>query len=415
MRGAYAVGALLGGLTVACGEASSAQRVDAAGHDASGSVGGSAGVSADAASDTNVSEANGDAVSDAPVGDATSDAPAGDATSDAQSGDATSDVQAGDATGDVNTADAAVPLPVEHPAYPGPPLLWPVRRSAAERRISSAFGPRLKASDNFRYDFHRGIDIPGTSGEDVIAVADGVVTKIAVEGSVSAPEGGNTVYLQHALSAPVSFHGQSVDRFYSVSMHLSAFAPGLTVGQSVKQGDVIGALGQSGTTVFDHVHFEIRLGTQCSLEWQLANPTSSCAVGYDPHVNPTQYLFADDAAPPELVVHPASAGVLTVDLGAPTPAADFDSLVVRLDDAQGTSVIAATLALDARTGLDPTSIATLDQATLGVFTLRPAKLDQTSTRWAMSVDVALPASATPLRGSVRAEDVWGNGVTVTVP
>jgi murein DD-endopeptidase MepM/ murein hydrolase activator NlpD len=53
---------------------------------------------------------------------------------------------------------------------------------------------------------------------------------------------------------------------------------------------VVATMGQTGDTVFTHLHFEIRVGSRCSFQYQLANPTSSCAVGYEPHVHPFAIL-----------------------------------------------------------------------------------------------------------------------------
>jgi len=41
--------------------------------------------------------------------------------------------------------------------------------------LRSVFGPRPLVSENERYDFHRGLDIPTPIGTPVFAIADGVV------------------------------------------------------------------------------------------------------------------------------------------------------------------------------------------------------------------------------------------------
>jgi len=149
--------------------------------------------------------------------------------------------------------------------------------------ISSPFGHRQKASDDFRYDFHRGIDIPGDSGEPVVAMADGEVYRTYFDGdpSSSFPNGGNVVILRHSFDQPYPFHDMDFTTYYSLYLHLDEiFVDTATLGgpyDPVAKGVVIGTLWQTGDTVFDHLHFEIRIGTTCSREFQVANPQSSCA------------------------------------------------------------------------------------------------------------------------------------------
>ena len=56
-------------------------------------------------------------------------------------------------------------------------LVWPLSNSKlmTDYPLSSTFGPRLKASQNFIYDYHRGIDIPTLTGTDVHAVQTGSI------------------------------------------------------------------------------------------------------------------------------------------------------------------------------------------------------------------------------------------------
>ena len=51
-------------------------------------------------------------------------------------------------------------------------------------------------------------------------------------------------------------HGNGVETVYG---HLSRFAKGLFVGKVVKQGDVIGAVGMTGTATGPHLHYEYRV------------------------------------------------------------------------------------------------------------------------------------------------------------
>lgn len=49
------------------------------------------------------------------------------------------------------------------------------------------------------------------------------------------------------------------DDLFLVYLHLNSIAKGVIPGASVKQGDVIGAVGQEDTT-YPHLHFEFRKG-----------------------------------------------------------------------------------------------------------------------------------------------------------
>ncbi|MFH1425844.1 MAG: M23 family metallopeptidase [Candidatus Kerfeldbacteria bacterium] len=161
---------------------------------------------------------------------------------------------------------------------------WPVDFTDPWDDFSSPFGPRLKASEEYRYDYHRGIDIPGTTSDEAINIKDGTIYRIHLEGEPGSPypEGGTVVIVEHALDAPYEFHGtQTV--YYSLYMHLDSVYPGLAEDDPISEGDYVGYIGQTGTATFDHLHFEIRVGTECSLE-------SDCQQGYDPHINPLTFL-----------------------------------------------------------------------------------------------------------------------------
>jgi murein DD-endopeptidase MepM/ murein hydrolase activator NlpD len=109
------------------------------------------------------------------------------------------------------------------------------------RRISSTFTnarfhPILK-----RVRAHQGIDYAAPHGAPVWAVASGRVVSRGWIGGF-----GNTVKIQHA-GGYVSTYG-----------HLSRFASGLRVGDSVSQKQVIGYVGSTGLSTGPHVCFRIQ-------------------------------------------------------------------------------------------------------------------------------------------------------------
>ncbi len=140
-------------------------------------------------------------------------------------------------------------------------LFWPISGSSQpdSALISSPFGPRWQAS-KLRYDYHPGIDIVAPLDTPVHVITDGVVTKV---GWLS-PDSGLTVKVSHPQ-----------DSYTSVYMHLDGTA--VVEGQNVTQGQVIGLVGNSGTTEFTHLHFEIRVSGQMYPE-NTRNP-----LGYLPH------------------------------------------------------------------------------------------------------------------------------------
>jgi len=83
---------------------------------------------------------------------------------------------------------------------------------------------------------HQGIDFAGKEGLDVIAAADGEI-------SYANEYYGNTIIIKHQ------------DGYETVYGHLASM--NVEKGDTVKQGDVIGKLGCTGT-VNPHLHFEVR-------------------------------------------------------------------------------------------------------------------------------------------------------------
>jgi len=87
---------------------------------------------------------------------------------------------------------------------------------------------------------HWGIDIAGNEGEGVYATDAGVI----VYAGWNDYGYGNMLMIDHGSG------------FQSLYAHLSAF--NVVCGQSVGQGDVIGAIGNTGRSSGPHLHFEIR-------------------------------------------------------------------------------------------------------------------------------------------------------------
>ena len=89
---------------------------------------------------------------------------------------------------------------------------------------------------------HEGVDIIANRGQEILAVADGTITKIYTVDT--AKLSGNAFRLTMA------------DGTYFFYAHLDTFAPGLAVGTKVTAGQVLGTVGSTGATT-PHLHFEV--------------------------------------------------------------------------------------------------------------------------------------------------------------
>ncbi|HLB05551.1 MAG TPA: M23 family metallopeptidase [Thermodesulfobacteriota bacterium] len=112
------------------------------------------------------------------------------------------------------------------------PSLWPVRGY-----ISSGFGDRESPFDSGN-EFHEGIDISAPSGSTVAAAAEGVVTFAARNNDL-----GNAVTIDHGYGI-VSRYGHMSE----ISVH---------IGQKVRAGERIGAVGSTGRSTGPHLHYEV--------------------------------------------------------------------------------------------------------------------------------------------------------------
>ena len=110
------------------------------------------------------------------------------------------------------------------------------------RRISSRFTNKRFHPILKRWRSHRGVDYAAASGTPVHATADGIVTRVANERGY-----GKVIMLQH------------FNIYTTVYAHLRAFRKGIKRGKRVKQGDVIGYVGQTGLATGPHLHYEFRI------------------------------------------------------------------------------------------------------------------------------------------------------------
>ena len=115
---------------------------------------------------------------------------------------------------------------------PNVDFIWPVNG-----RISSIFGLRRFFNEQERSP-HNGLDIAAAEGTPIKATANGTVVD-----SGDFFFSGNMIYIDH---------GQGVISLYA---HLSKLS--VKPGDVVKQGDIIGKVGQTGRVTGPHLHFAI--------------------------------------------------------------------------------------------------------------------------------------------------------------
>lgn len=94
---------------------------------------------------------------------------------------------------------------------------------------------------------HEGVDIMANLGQEIYAVDSGVISALTVIGATNAALSGNAIRLK------------TTDGTYYFYAHLSSFAPGMTQGQSVAKGQLLGFVGDTGDPGAGnyHLHFEI--------------------------------------------------------------------------------------------------------------------------------------------------------------
>ena len=114
------------------------------------------------------------------------------------------------------------------------PQGWP-----AKGWLTSSFGMR-KSPFSGRMKMHEGLDIAARTGTPIYATADGVVSR-----AETSPGYGKLVVVDH---------GYGYRTYYAHNSKIF-----VKVGQRIKRGDKLAAVGNTGTSTGSHVHYEVRL------------------------------------------------------------------------------------------------------------------------------------------------------------
>lgn len=111
--------------------------------------------------------------------------------------------------------------------------------------ISDGFGERVAPCYGCSTT-HNGIDFTPGGGSPIYAIADGVVKYSEVS---------DVGFGNHAIITS-TINGQVVESLYA---HMQMNSSPLQIGQTVKVGDFVGLVGQTGISTGNHLHFEIKV------------------------------------------------------------------------------------------------------------------------------------------------------------
>lgn len=128
--------------------------------------------------------------------------------------------------------------------YDGGVFAWP---APSYTRISDDYGNRTHPILGTQ-QFHNGIDMAAPGGSTILAAYDGKVVAAAYSGSM-----GNYIMIDHG------------DSLYTIYMHASALY--VSKGQEVNRGDKIAAVGSTGRSTGNHLHFSVRLNGSYVSPW----------------------------------------------------------------------------------------------------------------------------------------------------
>lgn len=109
-------------------------------------------------------------------------------------------------------------------------------------RISSKFNLNRKHPILNKIRAHKGVDYAAPTGTEIKSTADGKISFLGTKGGY-----GNTIEIEHG------------GKYSTLYAHLSKFSRRLKIGTLVKQGEVIGEVGQSGLATGPHLHYEFRI------------------------------------------------------------------------------------------------------------------------------------------------------------
>lgn len=128
--------------------------------------------------------------------------------------------------------------------YDGGMFKWP---APSYTKISDDYGNRIHPILGIQ-QFHNGVDMAAPGGSPILAAYDGEVVSAAYNASM-----GNYIMINHG------------DGLYTIYMHASALY--VSQGSTVARGDKIAAVGSTGRSTGNHLHFSVRLNGSYVSPW----------------------------------------------------------------------------------------------------------------------------------------------------
>lgn len=128
--------------------------------------------------------------------------------------------------------------------YDGGVFAWP---APSYTRISDDYGYRMHPTLHVR-KFHNGIDLAAPGGSPILAAYNGEVVAAAYSSTM-----GNYVMIDHG------------DNLFTIYMHASKLY--VKKGQEVTRGEKIAAVGTTGRSTGNHLHFGVRLNGSYVSPW----------------------------------------------------------------------------------------------------------------------------------------------------
>ena len=128
--------------------------------------------------------------------------------------------------------------------YDGGMFKWP---APSYTRVTSDYGWRIHPTLGVN-KFHNGVDMAAPGGSPILAAYDGTVAAAGYSGTM-----GNYIYLNHGSG------------LVTIYMHASALY--VSAGQNVSKGDKIAAVGTTGRSTGNHLHFGVRLNGEYVSPW----------------------------------------------------------------------------------------------------------------------------------------------------
>lgn len=117
-----------------------------------------------------------------------------------------------------------------------------IRTPVQFTRISSHFNPHRRHPILHTIRAHRGVDYAAPQGTPIKASGNGKVKFVGGQNGY-----GNAIILDHSVT------------YSTLYAHLSRFASRLRAGQYVRQGQIIGYVGRTGSATGPHLHYEFRV------------------------------------------------------------------------------------------------------------------------------------------------------------